>query len=285
MNIQRLRDMKKALGFTNATIAAISGVPLGTVEKIFGSTTKEPRRETYLAIIRALDPMAEYRPDFREMYFGGEPADEGASRVGEAMAAYEMDYGSKPQGEYTIEDYYALPDDRRVELIDGNIYDMGAPSFYHQEIAGEIFFQLKLCAKEHALECIPGISPIDVQLDKDNKTIVQPDVIVTCEPELVRHGVIYGAPEFVVEVLSPSTRRKDQIIKLNKYDHAGCKEVWLVDPEMRTVWVYDFRKEVWPDTYSFDDVVPVGISEGKCSVDFTEISKTLERLKSMMREE
>ena len=279
MNIQRLRDMKKALGFTNTMISAISGVPLGTVEKIFGSTTKEPRRETYLAIIRALDPMAEYRPDFREKYFGGEPADDGASHVGEAMAAFELDYGSKPQGEYTIEDYYALPDDRRVELIDGVLYDMDGPSIPHQIIAGEIFYQLMNCAEEHDMECMPVISPVDVQLDRDNKTMVQPDVIVTCEPELVRQGVIYGAPEFVVEVLSPTNRRKDLIIKLDKYCSAGCKEVWIVDPLKHTVWTYDFVEDKGPEAYTFDDVVPVAISDGKCEVDFAKVSRILEKYK------
>ena len=89
--------------------------------------------------------------------------------------------------------------------------------------------------------------------------------------------VIYGAPEFVMEVLSPSTREKDQLIKLNKYKKAGCREVWIVDPDKYRVTVYDFRSDSWPDIYTFDDRVPVAISEGKCEIDFTKIKKKLDK--------
>lgn len=258
MDIQRLKDKKKELGYTNQKIAEISGVPLGTVQKIFGTTTKEPRRETYLAILKALDPMAAYSEESGESY------------VREAMAAYELSRG-KRQGEYTVEDYCALPDDRRVELIDGVIYDMTAPLVPHQLIAGEIHRQLWDCAEEHDVKCVPMIAPVDVQLDRDERTMVQPDVIIIFDRELVTRERIYGAPEFVLEVLSPSTRRKDQFIKLNKYCNAGCKEVWIVDPDTLKVWTYDFSREDWPETYTFDDKVPVAISEGKCEIDFRKI--------------
>ena len=273
MDIKRLKDKKKELGFTNQRISEISGVPLGTVQKIFGSTTKEPRRETYLALLRALDPMAEYADQSQ------------GTRVGESVAAYALDGSVKRQGEYTVDDYYALPDDRRVELIDGVIYDMTSPTIRHQAITGEVYFQLVQCAEEHDLDCFPAISPIDVQLDKDNKTMVQPDVIVICDMSTLRERVVYGAPEFVVEVLSPTTRKKDQFIKLNKYCNAGCREVWIVDPEKSTVWTYDFSRDDWPETYSFDDVVPVAISEGKCAVDFSRVKGKLDRVKAMIREE
>jgi Uma2 family endonuclease len=76
-----------------------------------------------------------------------------------------------------------------------------------------------------------------------------------------------------MEVLSPSTRSKDQVLKLNKYMNAGCKEIWIVDPDNERVTVYYFEGENWPYIYNFDDKVPVGISEGKCEVDFAKVKE------------
>ena len=129
------------------------------------------------------------------------------------------------------------------------------------------------CREKHGIECMPFISPIDVQLDKDEKTMVEPDVIIVCDKSLMTKRVVYGAPEFVMEVLSPSTRSKDQVLKLNKYMNAGCKEIWIVDPDNERVTVYYFEGENWPYIYNFDDKVPVGISEGKCEVDFAKVKE------------
>ena len=263
MDIERLKKKKAELGYTNKDIAELSGVPLSTVQKIFGTATKTPRRETYLALAAVLDPEYVYNVQSE------------VNHVHDVALAYDSVVKKKKPGEYTIDDYYALPDERRVELIDGVIYDMTAPTGEHQIIAGEIYHQLMSCAEKYGMECMPFISPIDVQLDKDNKTIVQPDVIVVCDLELMAKKVVYGAPEFVLEVLSPSTKSKDMLIKLRKYKEAGCKEVWMVDPDKKTIAVYDFRSDTWPDIYNFEDSVPVKISEGRCSVDFTKVEKKI----------
>ncbi|MBR6473670.1 MAG: Uma2 family endonuclease [Firmicutes bacterium] len=263
MDIERLKKRKAELGYTNKDIAELSGVPLGTVQKVFGTVTKTPRRDTYLALAAVLDPEYVYNVQSNANY------------VREIALAYDAVVKKKKQGEYTIEDYYALPDERRVELIDGVIYDMISPTGEHQIIAGEVYCQLMACAEEHGMECMPFISPIDVQLDRDKKTMVQPDVIIVCDLGLMTKRVVYGAPEFVMEVLSPSTKSKDILIKLRKYKEAGCREVWIVDPDKKTVTVYDFRDEDWPDIYTFDDSVPVAISEGKCSVDFRKVEKKI----------
>jgi Uma2 family endonuclease len=158
---------------------------------------------------------------------------------------------------------------------------MTAPLSEHQLAAGEIYHQLKSCAEEHEMSCIPAIAPFDVQLDKDEKTMLQPDVMIACDEELLQRRGIYGAPEFVLEVLSPSTRAKDQVIKLKKYQEAGCEEYWIVDIENRRVLVYLFKNENWPDIYSFDDRVPVGISEGLCEIDFTKVEKEIARVQGI----
>ena len=190
-----------------------------------------------------------------------------ADRVSEAMPAYQV----KKQGEYTLEDYYALPDERRVELIDGVIYDMSAPTTIHQLIGLEIWGQLQKFIRKKKGTCIPFAAPVDVQLDCDDRTMVQPDVLVVCDRDKIIKRCIYGAPDFVVEILSPSTKRKDGIIKLSKYISAGVREYWIVDPDKKQVVVYDFQKEDYPVIYGFGGEIPVGIFDGECRIDFAEI--------------
>ncbi len=194
------------------------------------------------------------------------------------MVKEEVAYGVKRQGEYTLEDYYAIPDERRVELIDGVIYDMAAPTFAHQQIGFLIGWQLKNFVSKKKGTCIPGVAPIDVQLDCDDKTMVQPDVIVICDRDKVINRCVYGAPDFVVEVLSPSTSKKDSLLKLRKYKDAGVREYWMVDPDKKKVVVYDWSKSEIPTVYGFDAKVPVGIFGGECEVDFAEIYQEIEFL-------
>lgn len=180
-------------------------------------------------------------------------------------------YGVKRQGEYTLEDYYAIPDERRVELIDGVIYDMAAPTSVHQILSGKIFNKLDEYVSNKKGTCIPIISPIDVQLDCDDKTMVQPDVVVICDRSKIIVRCIYGAPDFVVEIQSSSTAKKDAIIKLRKYKAAGVREYWMVDPDKKKIVVYDWNKSEIPIVYGFDDKVPVGIFTEECKIDFAEI--------------
>ena len=280
ISIDDLKKRKQALHLTNEELARLSKVPLGTVQKVMGTTTRHPRRETILALAKVLAPKEakfmeasdkgtylEYELPILEGSTGNGIVREGAPAL--------KDLPLKRQGEYTLEDYYAWPEEQRIELIDGVIYDMGAPIFKHQDIAGEIYYQLRLAMDAAGSDCLPGISPIDVQLDCDNRTMVQPDVFVICDNSKNINKCIYGAPDLAVEVLSPSSRKRDQIIKLNKYINAGVREYWIVDPENERVIVYFFEKEAWPDVYTFDDTVPVGISGGKCSVDFSRVKARL----------
>ena len=112
---------------------------------------------------------------------------------------------------------------------------------------------------------------MDVQLDCDDKTMVQPDVMVVCDRDKIINRCLYGAPDFVVEILSPSTSKKDSTIKLKKYKDAGVREYWMVDPDKKKVVVYDWNKSDIPVVYGFDAKVPVGIFDGECEIDFAEI--------------
>jgi Uma2 family endonuclease len=115
------------------------------------------------------------------------------------------------------------------------------------------------------------VAPADVQLDMDDKTMVQPDIFVVCDRSKLKNGRLYGAPDFVVEVLSPSTRKKDMFTKLAKYANADVREYWIVDPDKKRVLVYDFESDDFVKVYTFEDKVPVGIFNRQCEVNFAEI--------------
>lgn len=195
-------------------------------------------------------------------------------RASEGKKEEEIKYEYKPgveSGDKTIEDYYALPEDRRVELIDGVFYDMSAPSSIHQFLTIKLAFSLSNYVANNNGKCLPFTAPIDVQLFGDDKTMVQPDVLVTCDRnKIVRRGLV-GAPDLVIEILSPYNRKKDLILKRRKYQEAGVREYWIVFPEEKKVWVYLFEKGDEPREYTFADKVPVGIWDGKCEVDFAKV--------------
>ena len=292
MTIEEMNNRKKELGYSYEQIASLSGIPLSTVRKVLGGKTQMPRYKTVQALSACLSPdkavssgkdagnSADRKAEGLAYSY---PKPAGAGMVAETAAAYGAAVvpagqaaakgmpQQKKQGEYTLEDYLALPEERRVELIDGVIYDMSAPTGFHQLIAGQIHAMILAYIRSKKGKCLPFISPIDVQLDCDNRTIVQPDVIILCDTGKYTPARIVGAPDFVVEVFSPSTRSKDIFIKLNKYRSAGVREYWMVDPKKKKVYIYRFEHNDDYDVYSFRDRIPVGIYDGDLTIDFSEI--------------
>ena len=181
---------------------------------------------------------------------------------------------------HTIEDYYTLPDEERVELIDGVFYDMAAPTTIHQKVGFKIALVLEKYVRMKEGKCEIYLGPIDVQLDCDEWTMVQPDVMVICDRDKIKIKNIYGAPDFVIEVLSPSTARKDMTIKLEKYRKAGVREYWMIDIEKEKVLVYEFEKENNPVIYGMNSHIPVGIFGGECVIEFGEIYEEIKDMKS-----
>lgn len=263
MTIEEMKIRRKELGYSCRELSELSGIPLGTVQKIFGGVTVVPRRETMMKLQKILqeEPFPPIMRESQVSYNAGSAAGK-----------------EKAPGEHTVEDYYALPDDQRMELIDGVFYDMSAPTSAHQLIGMEICAQLREFHRKHKTVCLPMVSPVDVQLDRDDKTVVQPDVLIVCDRSKITMKGVFGAPDFIAEVLSPSTRRKDLFIKLAKYTNAGVREYWVVDAAQRKVIVYDLEHEAIPVICSFADPVPVGIWGGECRVDLAELGELLDEL-------
>ena len=120
-------------------------------------------------------------------------------------------------------------------------------------------------------------SPLDVQLDCDDRTMVQPDIAVICRNERITRKGVYGAPDLCIEVISESTRKLDYSVKMQKYMDAGVREYWIVDPKREKIVCYIFEGEYAPEItmYTFNDRVPVRIWEGRLEVDFAAISERL----------
>lgn len=273
MTVEEMKKIKEERGYSMVQLSEYSGVPLGTVQKIFSGETKAPRKSTLDALEKVLlGDEAVYQG--KAYTYQKESQGVSADSIRESMG-YNAKFVEKKQGEYTLEDYYALPDERRVELIDGVIYDMSAPSIPHQLITGEIYGQFREYIKKNKGNCIPVISPSDVQLDKDNKTMVQPDVMIICDREKIHLFGVFGAPDFVLEVLSPSTRRKDLIIKLSKYIEAGVREYWIIDPKKKLLIVYDFKEEGMPCIYPLKGQVGLSIYDGDLKVDLDVIAEII----------
>jgi len=161
---------------------------------------------------------------------------------------------------YTIDDIYSLPEGSRAELIDGQIYYMALPNCRHQEIARELFSSINSYIKSRAGSCESFFAPFAVFLNEDDTNYVEPDICVICDPHKLNDKGCTGAPDWIIEIVSPGSRRMDYFTKLFKYRTAGVREYWIVDPEKNRILVYDFESENTGD-YTFSDSVKAGIFE------------------------
>lgn len=175
---------------------------------------------------------------------------------------------------YTIDDIYSLPEGRRAELIDGQIYYMAPPARMHQRIIGELFATIREYINRNSGTCEVDIAPFAVFLNMDNINYVEPDISVICDPNKLTDKGCSGAPDWIIEIVSPSSRRMDYFTKLFKYRTAGVREYWIVDPEKNRILVYNFESEDTGD-YTFADSVKAGIYDD-LFINFSDIADLLD---------
>ena len=171
---------------------------------------------------------------------------------------------------YTIEDIYALPEGTRAELIDGQIYYMAPPSRIHQRLLFELSRIIADYITKNNGSCEVDIAPFAVFLHDDDKNYVEPDISVICDRNKLNDRGCVGAPDWIIEVVSPGSRRMDYFTKLFKYRTAGVREYWIVDPDKNRILVYNFESEDTGD-YSFADSAQSGIYPG-FSIDFSKLN-------------
>ena len=178
----------------------------------------------------------------------------------------------QPQPEtITLKQYEALPEEKRVEVFDGIVYDMASPSQVHQSILLELSTLLNSYVKSHKVDCKIFPAPFDVKLSDHPLTIVQPDIMIVCDKNKLDGNRCNGAPDFVIEIISPNNPADDYVRKLYYYKNYGVHEYWIVDPRRKTVTVNYFKENMLNIQYSFDSTIKVNIYDD-LFINFSEIA-------------
>ena len=181
----------------------------------------------------------------------------------------------QPQPEtITLEQYEALPEEKRVEVFDGVVYDMASPSQIHQSILLELSTLLNIYVKSKKGNCSVFPAPFDVKLADHPLTIVQPDIMIVCDKDKLDGNRCNGAPDFIIEIVSPSNPSDDYIKKAYYYENYGVREYWIVDPKRKTVTVNYFEKNEVSIQLSFESAIKVNIYND-LYINFSEIAELL----------
>lgn len=170
----------------------------------------------------------------------------------------------------TAEEYFEKTPETNahIELRNGAIVNFATPTVEHQDIVGGLYYEIRSFIRNNNCDCKPFVSPLDVKFDDYN--VVQPDVFVICNPSKYDDKRCYGAPDWCIEVLS--TNRSDDLIdKLALYQKNGVREYWIVDPKNEKTLVYFFENSDFPNIYTFDTAIPVGIYGGKLTINISEL--------------
>jgi len=167
---------------------------------------------------------------------------------------------------YTYADYLSWPENERWEIIDGIPYMQAAPTWQHQAISGQ--FLKQLLEYLDGKPCKAFAAPFDLRIpemneaDEDTTFVVQPDLVVVCDKERLKGTGYYGVPTLIIEITSPSTAKMDKIWKFAKYEKAGVKEYWIVEPENKLVTVFILQENNQygrPEVYSESDKINVSV--------------------------
>lgn len=171
------------------------------------------------------------------------------------------------EGKYSYADYLTWPEDERWEIIDGIAYMQATPSPAHQLISGELYRQFanylqgKPCKVYPAPFCV-RLTKGDEKKNEDIKKVVEPDITIVCDKSKIDERGCNGSPDLIIEVMSPSSIKNDRVIKFNKYEKAGVKEYWIVEPDGKLVSVFALQRNGRygrPDIYTEDEKVKVSI--------------------------
>ena len=181
----------------------------------------------------------------------------------------------QPQPEIiTLEQYEALPEDRRFEVFEGVVYDMASPSQIHQSISMQLSTVINNYILRKKGPCSIFSAPFDVKLSDKPLTIVQPDIMVICDKNKLDGKRCNGAPDFIIEIVSPGNQSDDYIRKLYYYKNYGVREYWIVDPHRKTVTVNYFEGNMLNMQYSFDSTINVNIYDDLL-INFSDIANLL----------
>lgn len=160
---------------------------------------------------------------------------------------------------YTSKDYWNLPEDERSELIDGKLYAMAPPNRIHQKLIMKFSTIFSNYISSNNGSCEVYAAPFAVNLNADDETYVEPDISIICDPNKLSDRGCEGPPDFIIEVVSPSSRKMDYLVKNGKYAAAGVLEYWIVDPAKERTTIYRYEEDAAPTIIPFNQTIQVGI--------------------------
>ena len=173
---------------------------------------------------------------------------------------------------YTIADIEALPDGERAELIDGEMFMMATPMTVHQRILVKLILKIGSYIEQNKGNCELLPAPFGVFIKKDDRNYVEPDISVICHGDRLDEKGCHGAPDWVIEIVSPSSRKMDYVRKTKLYQETGVREYWIVDPNKEMVTVYHEKQWDVPVCHSFAERIQTGIYQD-LYLEFTEFRK------------
>lgn len=291
MNISELKNRKKALRLTTAQLALLAELPVSTVSKIMTGETKNPSYLTIEKIETAIIheeirrrilaykiALSEYLASHKENDF--DPLEfESYYRTKNNLSDVPIPFATPVDDSSTdgnlakqsdmrvdISMLRELDNDRFIELINGRLIIGQAPSITHQLLVQNIGKVIDNYIATNHGKCRMFNVGVNVRLDRDDYTLVIPDIVVLCDDDKLGEDYIYGAPDLIIEVVSKSTRHIDYKDKMHKYMQAGTREYWIVDYERERVSVYIDGEPIMVYLYSTDDDIPVGIYDGRLTI-------------------
>lgn len=291
MDINDLKRRKKNLKLTTAQLAYLAELPVGTVSKVMTGETKKPSYITIEKIDRALAHeemiarLSEYKL-YLEEYFKEHPDEDVDMKELENKYRSERGLSNDPipfavpisqiedhgnltavvDKRATVSMLGEIGEDRTVELLDGNIIINETPGIKHQTIVQNIGWTIQRFIDDNKGKCKAFSVGVNVRISEDDYTLLIPDIVVVCDPDSIRDDGIWGAPDWVIEVVSRSTRHRDYKDKMYKYMSGGVREYWIVDPEKEKVTTYIEGEPMMAYIYNFEDEIPVYIYDGKLKI-------------------
>lgn len=249
MDINDLRKLKNDSGMTNAEIAELSNIPLEVVNKIFSGEIENPKYMNLLVMEQVM-----VRKKKMPYYY-----DEGLEQpclIREEAVAYNFNARS-----YTMRDLEKLCIGVRVELINGKLYHMTTPKRIHQFLVAKLLIKMGNHIERKHGGCHIYPAPFGVRLFADDMTWVEPDILVVCKRDKLTERGCDGAPDLVVEIVSPSNATHDYFTKLRLYQQAGVREYWIVNPEEEKVTLVNFEDADKSGLYTYEETIKSSVLE------------------------
>ena len=279
MTIEEMNRIKEERGYSFDLLSRYTGVPRATLVNVLTGVTANPRIATVAAIEEVLSGPESVYPGRRFKYHGDsevlhDDTDFGFFSVQQAESAMTDDICRMSAEEFQKTDFH-YP----CELIDGLVIRMAYPTTHHAEISQFFYDAFRDYIRAHHGDCRLRIGQSGVKLDvpKEYDTVVSPDFYVVCDQSKIKEKWTEGAPDFVLEVASPSNSRNDYVVKMAKYEKCGVKEYWIVDPVRDRLVIYDFMQgeEMCPQLLPVSGKVPVAIYHGDLVIDLDRMNEEL----------